>query len=217
MKRFLKNMIANWKKAERAGKARQASRRGSFRPQLEALEDRRLMSITLPTAPITDMTQWARQTVPQAPTYLLLNFDGNGSNISAFQPQAGQDRDAAIQDIIYRVSEIYSPFNVTVERIQGSNNYPQSGGYTTVFIGGDTNNDTATSSTFGYKYNYSSTPFAYVDYASQFRGFDHGFNSDPYDLAYVDPMQSSTGSRPIGLQAASNPANWINVESDAQI
>jgi hypothetical protein len=45
MKRFLKNMIANWKKAERAGKARQASRRKSFRPGLESLEDRTVPTI----------------------------------------------------------------------------------------------------------------------------------------------------------------------------
>jgi hypothetical protein len=45
MKRFLKNMVANWKKAKKAGSAAKASRRRSFRPGLESLEDRTVPTI----------------------------------------------------------------------------------------------------------------------------------------------------------------------------
>src|SRR5262245_16449702 len=103
---------------------RRCIRKDRVRLGVEQLENRELLSST----PITDMTQWARATVKPASTVLYLNFDGNGSNIKAFQPQADQSRDVVIQDIIYRVSEIFSPFEVIVGRIKESNYYPTTGG-----------------------------------------------------------------------------------------
>jgi hypothetical protein len=45
MKWFLKNMVANWKKAKKAGPAAKASRRRPFRPGLEQLEARTVPTI----------------------------------------------------------------------------------------------------------------------------------------------------------------------------
>jgi hypothetical protein len=193
-----------------------AARRLSFRPLLEDLEDRQLLTGT-PYAAVYDMTQWAQLTVSppsSQPTTLYLNFEGNNANISPFQPQPGQDRDTAIQDIIYRTSELFAPFNVGVQRMTVANSYPISGGLTTVFIGGDTNNISTSSTGLATKYTYSSTPWDYIDYASQYRGVIRGFNSDLYDLSFIDPMQTF---RPLSPAAAGNSANWTNVESDAQI
>jgi hypothetical protein len=215
MKRFFKNMMASWFKPT---KQRPASRQGRrARPMMEQLEDRQLLSIVLSSNPVTDMTQWAQQTVAPPPNrFFYLNFDGNGSNISAFQPQPGQNRDAAIQDIMYRVSEIFSPFNVTVARETGVNSYVNSAYNTTVFIGGNTNNISINQTTgLATKYTYSVTPFPYDDYASQFGGFDHQLNSDLFDLSFIDPMQTS--GPPVSQAAASNPANWTNVQSDLLI
>jgi hypothetical protein len=176
---------------------------------LETLEDRRVLS----AYPIYDMTQWAQQfPAPTSPQALWLNFDGyKAQGIDAFVAPAGQSRDATIQDILYRTQEIFSPFNVQVRRMTGDGNYLGGyyGGPTTVFIGGNVNNE-STSGAIVTKYTYSDTPWGYADYPSAFRGIDHVPNSDPFDLAYVDPMAYS------GPNAA-NHANWANVESDAAL
>jgi hypothetical protein len=183
---------------------------------VEQLENRELLSST----PITDMTQWARATVKPASTVLYLNFDGNGSNIKAFQPQAGQNRDAAIQDIIYRVSEIFSPFDVIVSRIQGSNYYHTSGGDTTIFIGGDTADvkpDTVLGRTFT-KYAYSNGT---EDYPHSNDWSTHGLHSNPYNLAKVDPMATvDSKGNPVyyaSPSVAQDPSKWVNVRSDDAI
>ncbi|OAI48002.1 hypothetical protein AYO44_08070 [Planctomycetaceae bacterium SCGC AG-212-F19] len=207
----LSRNVAKWLgNSPASGSVANRRRQQSFRPGLEHLEARELMS----TTPITDMTQWAQATVTPTTAHVYLNFDGNGANIQAFQAQPGQTRDAAIQDIVYRVSEIFSPFNVSVQRITGANNYHTTGGDTTVFIGGDTNDININSTGLATKFTYSRTPWGFIDYASQFRGFDHAVNSDAYDLSYIDPMQNST---PLSQAAAANPANWTNVQSDALI
>ncbi|HZY90904.1 MAG TPA: hypothetical protein VFE78_39135, partial [Gemmataceae bacterium] len=109
------------------------------RLELETLEDRRLLS----AYPITDMTQWAQQfPAPTGPQALWLNFDGyKAQGIDAFVAPSGQNRDATIQDILYRTQEIFSPFNVQVRRQTGDGNYISGGGATTVFLGGNLNNE----------------------------------------------------------------------------
>lgn len=106
-----------------------------FIPVVESLEDRRVMST------ITDYTQIA-QMFPrhEGPTNLYLNFDGwQDKGISAFQAtkqsDATADREVCIQDIMFRVSEMYSPFDVQVRRIFGDGVHARSGGHTTIFIG----------------------------------------------------------------------------------
>ena len=153
-----------------------ASRRA--RPQLEALEDRQLMSIT-------DMTGVAQLFWRHAgPTVLYLNFDGwTSQGVSSFQSTTG-DRTRDIHEILYRTAEIFSPFDVEVERIYGNGNYDSSSnGNTTIFIGDKTGNGTGVDNGA-----YAYTPFANCDYPGTIKGIDHRPNSDPFDLAYVDPV-----------------------------
>src|SRR5262249_52737580 len=90
-----------------------------------------------------DMTQVARQFKPhQGPTMLYLNFDGaknydqKGHTIQPFQAVTGA-RERDIQEILYRTSQIFSPFNVQVVRIFGDGAFDGgSNGNTTVLIGG---------------------------------------------------------------------------------
>src|SRR5262245_43028589 len=123
------------------GTSARARGRRAARLGLEALEARLVLSGTS----ITDMTGWA-QRFP-APTHsqrLLLNFDGKnneGSNISKFVAPSGQNTEATIQDIIFRVSEIFSPFNVEVQRVTSDGVDSKTQGDTTVFIGGNVSSD----------------------------------------------------------------------------
>lgn len=182
-----------------------ARRRRAMRPAVEAMEHRRLM-----TANPADMTQLARLFAPHnGPTILYLNFDGGSvpdgghtDQVSSFQPLSGT-RDGAIQDILFRVSEIYAPFNVEVERIFGAGNYAQSNGNTTIFIGGDS----ADVAKDGTKQPAGFTPASSSDYPSDQRGHDHQPNSDPYDLGFVDPVQGPD----------SNPAHWTTIQDDTGI
>src|SRR5262245_43611136 len=91
---------------------RKGRRNKARRPMLEALEDRL-------TPAVTDMTQLAQQlnpTPPTQPTHLYLNFDGFQGAYQGethnIQPFAGTSAD--IQEILYRTSEEFAPFNVEV-------------------------------------------------------------------------------------------------------
>jgi hypothetical protein len=199
--RKLKSCFSSIKKPRAAAAARMRTRL-----RVESLEERQVLS----TYPIYDMTQWAQQfPTPTNPQALWLNFDGySAQGIDAFVAPAGQNRDATIQDILYRAQEIFSPFNVQVRRLTGDGS--SLGGGTTVFLGGSTSNETTSNGVVTAKFTYSDTPWQYADYPSAYRGIFHVPNSDPIDLAYVDPMAYS------GANAA-NHANWVNVETDAQV
>ena len=123
MKRFFKKLFATKSK-------RPAQRTRSFRPNMEALEDRLVPAIT-------DMTALAQQlvTTPDHATHVYLNFDGYHDGQRTVLPYSGNFDQ--VNDIIFRVSEIYSPFNVEVSRIIGSGNYDAGNGSTTIFIGDD--------------------------------------------------------------------------------
>src|SRR2546423_12543197 len=107
------------------------------RPQVEALEDRQLMSIT-------DMTGVA-QLFPRhsGPTVLYLNFDGwTSQGVSSFQSTTG-DRTRDIHEILFRTAQIFAPFDVQVQRRFGDGSYDSSsGGNTTIFIGDKSGNGT---------------------------------------------------------------------------
>jgi hypothetical protein len=153
---------------------------------VESLEDRQVLS-TLPTT-MTDVANYF--STHSGPTALYLNFDGGsaqGYTAAAFQSQAGQSRDQAIQDILYRVSEIFAPFNVQVERIYGSGSISQGNGNTTVFVGA-VNSDVTSS---GVHVPAGFTPSASVDYPGDTKGLTHQPNSDPYDVAFVDPVSGT--------------------------
>jgi hypothetical protein len=162
------------------------------------------------TGPPTDMTSLAQLFPPhQGPTILYLNFDGGSApddghtdQVSSFQPLSGT-RDQAVQDILFRVSEIFAPFNVEVERIYGAGSYAQGNGNTTIFIGGNST-DIAKD---GTKQPAGFTPASSSDYPSDPRGHNHRPNSDPYDIGFVDPVQGPD----------SNPGHWTTIQDDAGI
>jgi hypothetical protein len=138
-----------------------------------------------------DMTELARRFAPhRGPTRLYINFDGwnnrdkKGHRIQPFRATT-RSRDRDIQEILYRTSEIFAPFNVQVVRITGDGNYDKgSVGNTTVFVGGDT----ARINGKGEKYVEAVTPGKHLDYPHPATSTSHQPNSDPYDIAFVDPM-----------------------------
>ncbi len=180
-----------------------ALRRRQLRLHAEELE-RRL------TPAVTDMTQLAQLfPTPSTPQILALNFDGwtnvpgnVGHNGSTILPFSGTQQQ--IQDIIYQVAEIYAPFNVEVFQVFGngfywtSNPTGASNGVTTIFIGGNPANTNSS----GVKYVYNYTPSQYVGYPGAGRGNGYVPHSDPYDLAYVDPLGASGNISDTGIAEA---------------
>ncbi len=172
---------------------------------IEALEARTLMTVS-PTPTYTDVSQIAALTPPHAGfTNLYINFDGgtvpqdpvnnpHGATftIRPFEREPGDtslNRERDIQDILYEVSEVYAPFNVSVHRAYlGS--YGTGPGDTTVFVGGNAANSTTTNTNgkFSFtKYTYAETLSSSLDYPRP----GHTINSDKYDVAFVDPVVGS--------------------------
>jgi hypothetical protein len=138
-------------------------------------------------------------------TTLYVNFDGwskhdkEGHNIEPFKSTTG-NRDRDIQDILFRTAERYAPFDVEVRRMKGNGKYDHGkNGNTTVFVGGDT----AHIDKEGRKYQYGVTPGQYLDYPSSGRGDTRRPNSDPFDLAFADPMTQDPRGK-----------GWINAEDN---
>src|SRR6266700_364417 len=112
---------------------------------LETLEERRLMTTWIPN----DMAELAQHYPgPGFMSKLFLNFDGGTVDtpqsgikriIKPYVPPAGVDRVQAIQDIIYRTSEIFAPFNVRVQIMRGAGNYDNEYYSSTVFVGDNEN------------------------------------------------------------------------------
>lgn len=173
MHRFLTNVAAAVQHYFGRPAPRPQGRR--VRLRVEALEDRQLLASS-----VTDMTALAALFPTTQAQTLYLNFEGFDTGYFATQPfqsttgnAAHHDRD--IHDILFRTSEIFAPFNVRVmRRLWG---YGMDGA-TTVFIGDrlDINGARA------------GTPGDFVDYPGDLRGQDHVPNSDPFDLAVVDPV-----------------------------
>ena len=212
-----KRLFASLNLARHSNQVRRTNRpaRSEVAVMVEMLEERKYLS----AQPISDLTQWAQQF--PAPTHtqnLILNFDGkhsDGQNIVALCRPSGQNRDASIQDVIYQVQEMFSPFNVRVERGFGDGLYSTNNGDSTIFIGGDLKNvlPTNTAGTVFTKLNASYTPAAFSDFATS-SNINHAPNSDLYDLAFVDPM---TSSFPGTKAQMSNPALWTDGLSDNYI
>jgi hypothetical protein len=134
------------------------------------------------------------------PTHLYLNFDGNivpgisqlarGFDVQPYQDvQNGVDQtDKDIQDILFKTSEIYSPFDVEVSRLYGNMNRDASGdGGTTVFVGEDPTNVSN-----GVKNTYSFTPADSMDQALE-QNEDHVPHSNPNNVAFDDPITNASG------------------------
>jgi hypothetical protein len=140
---------------------------------------------------LTELADVARQ-FPRhrGPTVLHVNFDGwknfdgKGHDIHPLRDGDGR-RGRDVQLVLFRVAEVFAPFDVQVRRLRGSGQRDQgSRGNTTVFVGGNTVHVDAR----GKKFTYAHTPSRYDDYPGEVKGPRHRPNSDPFDLAFVDPV-----------------------------
>jgi hypothetical protein len=178
MKRFIKRMFQGALKGQRKSASR--CERG-IKLSMDELETR------LVPAAITDMTVLAQQwPTHDGPTHLYLNFDGYNDGSTVVNKYNGT---ANIQDIIFRTSEIFAPFNVEVSRMYGQNSYDSnSEGNTTIFIGDMAVNNSTLPGGAVVNGTHSYTPFANSDYPGTTLGGTHAVNSNAYDLAFVDPI-----------------------------
>jgi hypothetical protein len=172
-------------RAKSPGRRPVRARPTSFHPRLEGLEDR-----LVPAAwDYTNLVQTLGGYPAAHPTHLYLEF-----KVFADQPGVDNWTTVQIQEILYRTSEIFAPFNVEVSDWDSARIGPydqSSAGNTTIFIGPDASHVDG----LGRKFATSMTPQQFLDYPTAARP-DHRPNSDPYDLAYVDPFfQTVVGGR----------------------
>lgn len=168
---------------------RKANRKTILR--VEALEERIVFSYEAPI----DMTALALEDYPNgppsSPAILALNFDGwadyDGNNIQPFAGTTDNNKDGVpdnpdqdIQEILYRVAELFAPFNVQVVREIGDGSHSESNGTTTIFIGDDSSNTVN-----GVNNIRGVTPPEFADSPHYVRTT---LNNDEYDLAFVDPV-----------------------------
>lgn len=151
-----------------------------------------------------DLTAIARQFPRhEGPTVLWVNFDGwrdKDHRVRPFQTTTG-NRDRDIQDILFRTSEIFAPFDVVVRRAFNNGGRSTRNGDTTVFVGGNEANVDKK----GNKFAYAVTPWENTDYPNPSRGATHRPNSHVFDVAFVDPMGKG------------NNGGWTNVYDNAEI
>jgi hypothetical protein len=116
------------------------------------------------------------------------NYDGKRYDILPYRANDGT-RGRDIQLTLFRTAEIFAPFDVQVRRLRGSGKRDERNrGNTTVFAGGNTSHVNN-----GKKYDHASTEFRCTDYPGQVRGVWHRPNSDPFDIAFVDPVGQGDG------------------------
>jgi hypothetical protein len=155
-----------------------------------------------------ELSMLARYFKPQqGTTKLYINFDGwansdgKGHTIIPFQSTTGH-RDLDIQEILYRVSEAFAPFNVQVLRMYGNGHYDRTtGGNTTVFIGAQTANMDETGRK--YQHYYSRGRSHLVTQKEKEPDTTYPLAGSPYHLAFVDPI----GQRP-------DSTAWVNMASN---
>jgi hypothetical protein len=139
----------------------------------------------------TEITDLARRFPRHSgPTYLYVNFDGwtnyDGKKHD-IQPYKtiSDNRGMAIQLILFRTAEIFAPFDVQVRRLRGNGKRDERNrGNTTVFVGANTGNVSKDNK----KYISAVTPGSYADRPGKTKGTNHRPNSDPFDIAFVDPV-----------------------------
>jgi hypothetical protein len=226
------NILKKWKAVFRQNKP-QTHRKHSVRLGVEQLETRLTpANVDLGVygllgggwTPPTDMTALAKlfTPTPSASTHLYLNFDGYSDSIRTVSPYKANalfsgTATQQINEIIFEVSEIFSPFNVEVSRIYGKNNYATTGaitsttnsttndglqpetsttnGPTTIFVGDNSANSTTYSNHTVNNLAASGTPFVYSDFPGQNLGNLHNFHSNDFNIAFVDPIgQDPTGN-----------------------
>ncbi len=176
--------------------------------EVECLEERQLLTtykealmLAATYENIKDMYQLAAAQGVQrtTPTILWLNFDGGNVPLnrgnSSFQqmlPFDSATRERDIQDIIYRVSETFAPFNVMVMRAYNQPGsalelnlgwFDASNGNTTIFIGDAVGADGVLTNTTIF---HGVTPAAFMDYPCLGIGLARAINSNPFDIALAD-------------------------------
>ncbi|HVX14132.1 MAG TPA: DUF4214 domain-containing protein [Pirellulales bacterium] len=210
-------------------KDRRSTHRRPYRTTLgiQTLEDRRLFSISPVAPPATEanpgqieptsMTGLAQQQqqdgqlpLPSGPTTIYLNFDGwNDCPYDGNKDVAPYEADATtIQDILYRASEVFAPFDVRVLQMTGNGAISQEPGATTIFI----------NPTFNH---YDFTPSASSDYPSTSNpngGTSHILNSDPSgDVAFVCPDTAGDEVTASGIaHEAGHTFGLVHVRTDGQ-
>jgi hypothetical protein len=164
---------------------------------LEALEDR-LVPANL------SMTEAAIMSGAHhnGSTMLWLNFDGGDNGlVHPFSGPSVTEQD--IQEILFRTSEIYAPFNVEVSRMFGFNNMDQGdAGNTTIVVGSYNRDAKGAKTTEGHVAGDS------ADYPTSKSGDDHVFHSNKHNIGWVDPFQDSLpGGRETNLQISQEIAH----------
>src|SRR5262249_14089012 len=109
MKTFVKRLLTNLFRGGR----RTPPRRPRARLGVEHFETRLVPAVVDMTALAVQLTP-----TPAQATHLYLNFDGYQDDSHTVFPLNIPAQ--TVNDILYRVSEIFSPFNVEVSRIYGN-------------------------------------------------------------------------------------------------
>ena len=113
-----------------------------------------------------------------------VNFDGKGNLIIPFQSTTGH-RDMDIQEILYRASEAFAPFNVQVMRIYGNGHYDRGqAGNTTVFIGAQTTNLDETGRKYQHYYSRGRSHLV----TQKEPDTTYPLAGSQYHLAFLDPI-----------------------------
>lgn len=187
---MIRNVLRRWIGARPGTTVKPTRTKNRVRPQLEAFEDRLVPAVMPGTV---DMTALAVQIGARhsGPTTIYLNFEGNkDQGVSAFQSTTG-DRNADIHDIMYRVSEIFAPFDVQVRR--GNNLISSTNGNTIIHIGDKASNTTTTAGVVN-NIAHAYAPWANSDFPGSTLGYTHLPNSNTFDVAYVDPVSGGGGT-----------------------
>jgi hypothetical protein len=101
-----------------------------------------------------------------------------------------------------QAGQFFAPFNVQVKQLSGAGKYDQGNGNTTIFIGGNAHNVDGN----GLKTLDSSTPAEFTDNPGTVLGLLHAPDSEPYHLAFVDPMAQNVRG-----------GTWTNRQTTGQI
>jgi hypothetical protein len=178
-------------KRSRSAAASRRPSRSSFRPGLETLEERQVLSNStafFPGPMPINTTQWAQDlnAAHSGATALYLNFDtsknvpgdlagaAGTSSWSAFQAEAGHTLEQDIQEILFRTSEYFAPFNVRVQRIKGDGKEASPG--STIHVWGNPN---VGSQPLG------STPFGSMDYGQNSPPIPKGPDGESMDPTHI--------------------------------
>jgi hypothetical protein len=183
------------------------------RLEIESLEER--------LVPATDLTS-IPYVAHAGPTMLGLNFDGenfynNGNtSVNAYYHTSSGQTDQDIQDLLFRVSEVYAPFGVEVTRLNGFGTYYNSNGDTTVFVGQSNGSN---------KIGLGQTPDEYTDYPTQndVIGWQNGDgnnlplrDSEPYHLTFVDPSANYNKAAQAIAHESAHTFGLAHVRTDNQ-